>query len=339
MISKSLFGVTPDGKQVDLYRVVNSSGAELSVITYGAIIQSLKMPDGKGVFENVVLGFDQIEDYLTDRQYLGAIAGRYASRIANAKFTLGGVEYKLAQNDGRNHLHGGIKGFNRVVWNAEIISNDAFRLSYLSPDGEEGYPGNLHAHVTYKLTDENEVHVEVYASTDRNTIVNLVQHSYFNLSGRERNILEHLLKINASHYLRINNELMPTGEIYPVKNSPFDFTRPTSVGSRLQSSDEQLQNGRGYDHSWILDNPNSVIKEVAELSDEESGRRLHVFTDFPLLHIYSGNFLSGKFEHHGGICLETQQFPDTPNQPNFPANIIEPGKAFLHTTIFKFSCE
>lgn len=339
MISKSPFGTTPDGKQIDLYRITNSAKAELTVITYGAIIQSIKVPNNKGVFESVVLGFDDLESYLADRHYVGAIAGRYGSRIANAKFTLDDVEYKLAQNDGRNHLHGGINGFNKVIWTAEIISEDAIRLSYLSADGEEGYPGNLLTHITYKLTNDNEVWVETSASTDRNTIANLVQHSYFNLSGRKQNTLDHTLKINATDFLLIDDELMPTGEQRPVLSSPFDFTEPTSIGSRIKYSDEQLLHGRGYDHSWIVNHPKGGIKEVARLRDNASGRSLKVLTDLPSLHVYSGNFLSERFQQYEGICLETQQFPNAPNQPNFPSPIITPERPYSSTTIFKFSCE
>jgi aldose 1-epimerase len=339
MVSRFLFGVTPDGKQIDLYRIVNSSKAELSIITYGAIIQSIQMPDRNGVHENVVLGFDNLESYLSDKQYLGAIVGRYGGRIASGKLTLDGAEYDLTKNERGNHLHGGAKGFNKVVWTAEIISGDAIRLSYLSEDGEEGYPGNLKTYLTYTLKENNEVHVDVAASTDQNTIVNIVQHSYFNLTGKNQSILDHFLKINAKIFLPVDRDLIPLGEKSPVSNTPFDFTIPTSIGSRIQFANEQLRYANGYDHCWIVDHPKSGINEVAELYDEANGRRLTVWSDLPVLLIYSGNYLSGNFQQYGGVCLETEHFPDASNQPKFPTSIVTPSNPYSSSTIFKFSTQ
>ena len=336
MISRSFFGSTPNGTQVDLFRITNATNAEVSIINYGAIIQSLKVPDRNGVLGNVVLGFDNLENYLTDTNYLGAIAGRYAGRIAKGQFELDGKKYQVTRNEHGNHLHGGVNGFNKVVWDAEIISNNAVRLSYFSKDGEEGYPGNLHVYVIYTLNDENELCVDVHATSDQNTIVNLVQHSYFNLSGTHRTILEHVLRINAAAYLPVDEELIPLGIVASVENTPFDFNKPKSIGSQIEFQDEQLRYAKGYDHCWVLDHPKGGMKIVAELYEETSGRRLCVSTNLPALLMYSGNYLSGIFVTYGGVCMETQYFPDAPNHSGFPLLITTPEKPYASSTIFKF---
>lgn len=337
MIAKSLFGSTPEGNEVNLYRIINSTGSELSVINYGGIIQSLKVPDKHNVFTNVVLGYNTLTEYLGDKHYMGAVVGRYANRIANGVFSIDDVSYKLCLNDRGNHLHGGLKGFNRVIWNAEIISDNAVKLSYKSRDGEEGYPGNLLTEVIYTLTNSNELRIDFYATTDKATIVNLMQHSYFNLSGRQQTILNHELTINAVSYLPVTNTMIPTGEICSVENTPFDFTLSKNIGSRLTDSHLQLQYGKGYDHCWAVNHPKRGINKVATLMEPISGRKMEVFTDKPGLHVYSGNFLSENFKLHAGICLETQHFPDAPNQIHFPTAVLRPVEQYASTTIFKFS--
>lgn len=335
MVEKLFFG-THNGQQVDCYRITNSGGTEVSVISYGAIIQSLKVADKRGVFENVVLGYTTLAEYLNDKHYLGAVVGRFSNRIANGKFLLDGVTYNLTQNNNGNHLHGGLRGFSHVVWSVEIISNNAVKLFYSSPDGEEGYPGNLLATVTYTLSDDNELIIDFFATTNKATIVSMVQHSYFNLSGGTRNILDHSLTIKSDTYLEVNNTLIPTGEMKPVKNSPFDFTTAKAIGSDIEKSDVQLQYGNGYDHTWVLDHPKRGINKVAELVEKVKGRKMDIYTDKPGFHVYSGNSFNGNFQPHAGVCLETQHFPNAPNQAGFPSAVLLPGEHYKSTTIFKF---
>ncbi len=337
MITKSNFGVAPEGIEVNLYKISNSQGAELSVINYGGIIQSLKIPDKFGELANVVLGYDSLEEYIRDPYFLGAITGRYANRISKGEFVIDGVLYKLYQNDRGNHLHGGLKGFNKMFWDISQISDNAIQLSYASRDGEEGYPGNLLSRITYTLTNDCQLRIDYQSTTDKATIVNLVQHSYFNLSGRQGTILDHELTIPASSFLPVNDVMLPTEEFRAVKNTPFDFTKPTSVGARINYPDQQLQYGWGYDHCWVVSHPTRGISKTATLLELVSGRCMEVFTDMPGLHVYSGNFLDGKFRKHAGICLETQHFPDSPNQSHFPSPVLRPGEEFKSITIFKFS--
>ncbi len=339
MIAKSNFGITPEGIEVNLYKISNSQGAELSVINYGGVIQSLKVPDKHGVFANVVLGYNTLTEYLSGKYYVGALVGRYANRIAKGMFSIDGVTYNLYQNDRGNHLHGGLKGFHQVIWNMEVISDNAIKLFYKSADGEEGYPGELLVEVTYTLTNQNEIEIYYRATADKATIVNLVQHSYFNLSGGEQSILDHALSVNATTFLPVGHTMIPTGEFKSVENTLFDFTRSTPVGARLSKSDQQLQYGCGYDHCWVVGHSKNGINKVATLLENVSGRCMEVFTDMPGLHVYSGNFLSGKFQQHAGICLETQHFPDSPNQPHFPSPVLQPGAIYKSATIFKFSAQ
>ncbi len=338
MVVKSFFGDTPSGDKIYKFKITNAAGSSLTAISYGAIIQSIVVPDKHGVFMNVVLNYNTLPEYLADTLYVGAIVGRFANRIAKGMFSMDGKSYSLYRNDRGNHLHGGLNGFNRVLWTVEIISDNSIKLSYRSPDGEEGYPGNLLTEFVYTLTEMNEVRMDIKATTDKATPVNLVQHSYFNLSTHQ-NILDHSLTINSLHYLPVNNAMIPTGDICTVENTPFDFITSTTIGSRIADSCTQLQYGNGYDHCWVLNHPNSGINKVATLMDVNSGRVLELYTDKPGLHIYTGNFLRGSFQPNSGICLETEYFPDSPNQPNFPITVLRPGEQYKSCTIFKFSIQ
>ncbi len=336
---------------VDLYTLTNSKGMEVKITNYGGIVVALRVPDRQGRFEDVVLGFDRLEDYLKGHPYFGAIIGRYANRIAGGRFTLNGVSYQLTLNEGQNHLHGGQRGFDKVVWKARPVRSAqgvGVRLTYLSRDGEEGYPGNLSVTVTYLLTEENELRIEYVATTDRDTIINLTHHSYFNLAGQgRRDILEHLLQINAEYFTPIDANLIPTGEIRFVRGTPFDFTRPTAIGARIEQEDEQLRFGRGYDHNWVLSGPPGTVRLAARVVEPGSGRVLEVWTTEPGLQFYSGNFLDGTitgkegrvYRHRYGFCLEPQHFPDSPNKPHFPAVVLRRGARYQTTTVYKFSVQ
>jgi aldose 1-epimerase len=350
-LQKKAYGKTPEGKDVEEYTLINSNGMEVRIITLGGIITSIRVPDRNGQMANVVLGFDTLEDYLTKSPYFGCITGRFANRIANAKFTLNGTEYKLSANDGANTLHGGVKGFDKRVWQGKEIKTDngvGVELSYTSPDGEEGYPGNLATTVTYRLNNENALHIDYKATTDKPTVVNLTNHTYFNLAG-EGTILNHELMLNADHYTPvIDSAAIPTGEVEKVEGTPFDFRKSTVIGERIRSGHEQMVYGRGYDHNWVL---NRTSKEdgamilAAKLFEPNSGRVLEVLTTEPAIQFYSGNFLTGTvvgssgntYRQSDGLCLETQHYPDAPNQPNFPSTVLNPGETYDTTTIFKFS--
>jgi aldose 1-epimerase len=336
MVTKSNFGRTPDGVEVNLFKISNPSGTELSVINFGGIIQSLKVPDKYGVLANVVLGYDSLDEYIDDPYYMGAIVGRYANRISKSEFSIDNATFKLSQNERGNHLHGGLKGFSKAVWNIEVISDYAILLSYTSPDGEEGYPGNLLSEITYTLTNDNQVRIDYRCTTDKPTIVNLIQHSYFNLLGYGQ-ILEHELTIPARSFLPINEVMIPTGEFWPVENTPFDFTISAKVGEMLNNLIRQLQLGDGFDHCWVMNRSKASMNQVATLTEKTSGRCMEVFSDMPGLHVYSGNFLSGKFNRHSGICLETQYFPDSPNQLHFQSPVLRPDEEYTSATVFKFS--
>jgi aldose 1-epimerase len=350
-IQKQAFGKTADGVGVELYTLTNSKGAEARIMTYGGIVVSLKMPDRNGKMEDVVLGYDDLQSYINNNPYFGALIGRYGNRIAKGRFTLDGVEYKLAQNNGENHLHGGIKGFDKVVWKAkEVRAKDgpALELSYLSKDGEEGYPGNLAARVIYTLTNNNELRVEYFATTDKNTVVNLTQHSYFNLAaGRAPDILGHQMLINADRFTPVDKGLIPTGELRPVKGTPMDFTQPRAIGERINQDYEQLVFGLGYDHNWALNKKGNSLTLAASVYDPVSGRVMEVYTTEPGIQFYSGNFLDGSNAGKGGkvyvkrygFCLEAQHYPDSPNKPSFPTTVLKPGQRYTQTTVYKFSAK
>jgi len=340
-VEESLFGITPEGDSVMLYTLENEKEYVVKFITYGGIITEIQTPDRNGEFGNIVLGLDRLDQYLAGHPNLGALVGRYANRIGDAQFTLDGETYHLPANNGDNTLHGGLKGFDDVIWEPEVISCDeraAVRLSYVSVDGEEGFPGTLTVHVTYELLMD-QFFITYEAETDQATPVNLTNHSYFNLSG-EGTILDHVLYINASRYTPVDDELIPTGEIAMVEGTPFDFRKPSVIGQRIEEV------APGYDHNYVLDKGENEKALAAKVMDPETGRSLEVITSEPGVQLYTGNFLDGSlssgdftFVKHAGLCLETQHFPDSPNQPDFPGTILRPGETFASQTIFKFGVE
>ena len=339
-VTKKPFGKMPDGTPVELY-VVKDGDIEAHITTYGATVVSLSAPDRKHQAADIVLGFDSLDGYLSKEPYFGAIIGRYANRIAGAKFELDGKTYKVPQNDGPNSLHGGDRGFDKVVWTATPLANGV-EFKYVSPDGDQGYPGTLTAIVRYTLT-KNVLRIEYTATTDKDTVVNLTNHSYFNLSGAP-DILKHEMKINASRYTPVDATLIPTGELASVEGTPFDFRKLTAIGARIHADNEQLKLGHGYDHNWVLDS-SGKFAEAAEAYDPQSGRVLQVWTDQPGIQFYSGNFLDGTvkgkggkaYAHRSGFCLETQHFPDSPNHPKFPTTELKPGQKYHTVTEFRFS--
>jgi aldose 1-epimerase len=350
-VRKEAFGKTGDGRPVDLHTLTNSNGMEVRAMTYGGIIVSMRVPDKNGKMADVVLGHDQVDGYLVNPPYFGAIVGRYANRIANGSFTLDGVKYTLAKNDGPNSLHGGMVGFNKVIWEAKEFKDAkgiGVSFSYLSKDGEEGYPGNLKVKVSYRLTDENQLMLDYEATTDKATPINFSQHSYFNLAGEgSGDILGQELMLNADRFTPVDKTLIPTGELRAVQGTPLDFTKPTTIGARINDDYEQLVVGRGYDHNFVINRKGDGLTLAARVHEPTSGRVLEVYTTEPAVQFYSGNFLdgtiSGKQGHpyklRNGFCLETQHFPDSPNHPDFPSTILRPGKTFHSQTIFKFSTE
>jgi len=347
-VKKEDFGKA-DGQSVALYTLTNRNGVEAKITPYGGIVVSLKVPDRNGKLGDIVLGFDNLDSYLKGNDpYLGALIGRYGNRIGNGRFTLNGVEYKLARNNGPNHLHGGIKGFDKVVWNAQPAKtrNGAkLTLTYGSRDGEEGYPGNLSVRVVYTLTDNNELKIDYSATTDKDTVVNLTHHSYFNLAGQGNgDILNHQLMINADRFTPVDSTLIPTGELRGVKGTPFDFKQSTAIGARINQEDEQLKFGKGYDHNFVLNGRTGILRHAARVTETSTGRVMEVWTTEPGLQFYSGNFLDGKTGKEGksyqiryGLCLETQHFPDSPNKPDFPATVLRKGRIYRTTTIYKFA--
>ena len=350
-VRKQSFGKTGDGRPVDLYTLTNSQGMEVRAMTYGGIIVSLRVPDKTGKFDDVVLGHDALDGYLVNPPYFGVIVGRYANRIGNATFTLDGVKYTLAKNDGPNSLHGGVNGFNKQVWEAKTFKDATgvgVAFTYLSKDGEEGYPGNLKVKVSYVLTDENQLVIDYEATTDKATPLNLSQHSYFNLAGEGNgDILGHHLMLNADRFTPVDKTLIPTGEIRPVQGTPLDFTQPTAIGARINDNYEQLVVGRGYDHNFVINRKEDGLILAARVHEPTSGRVLEVFTTEPAVQFYSGNFLDGTitgkhghvYKQRNGFCLETQHYPDSPNHPDFPSTILRPGATFHSQTVFKFSVE
>ncbi|HEY5407902.1 MAG TPA: aldose epimerase family protein [Ginsengibacter sp.] len=329
-----------DGKKVYLFTLENDNGTMVTISNYGGTVTSFVTPDKNGKKSSIIIGFDSLQSYLQHPPYFGALIGRYGNRIGDAKFTLDGTTYKLAANDGKNHLHGGLKGFDKVVWDASIPNDSvpSLTLKYLSKDGEEGYPGNLNVTVQYTLTDDDGLKIEYSAVTDKATPVNLTNHSYFNLTGDVSNtILNHTLMIDADNYTPVDTSLIPTGEIRSVKGTPFDFTSPKMIGRDIDSVKG------GYDQNWVLNKKDTSLQKVAELSDSISGRSLDVYTTQPGLQFYTGNFLDGTFINRGGkpitqhsaLCLEAQHFPDSPNQPNFPSTILKPGEVYHAVTVYK----
>lgn len=346
-VTRGPFGMLRNQTPVEVYTLTNANGVELRAMTYGAIITSLKVPDRSGRFDDVVLGFDEIDGYLKDPPYFGALIGRYGNRIAKGRFTLDGTTWTLATNNGPNHLHGGVKGFDKVLWNAvqaESAEGVSVTFTRTSPDGEEGYPGNLQVSVRYLLTDQNELTIDYRATTDRATPVNLTQHSYFNLAAGAGDILGHELTLNASRFTPVDATLIPTGEVVPVDGTPFDFRKATAIGARINADDVQLKNGKGYDHNWVLDRSGAGLTRAADVFEPTTGRTLEVATTEPGLQFYSGNFLDGTitgkggrvYTHRSGFCLETQHFPDSPNQPDFPSTILRPGQIYSSKTVLTF---
>lgn len=341
-IQKELFGKTQDGREVDLYTLTNASQLVAKITNYGAILVSLEVPDREGKVADITLGYDTLDEYIEDTPYFGATVGRYANRIAKGRFILDGAEYRLATNNGENHLHGGNVGFDKVLWHAEELKTRetiGLKLTYLSKDGQEGYPGNLACTVIYTLTNDNELNISYEAQTDKATPVNLTHHSYFNLAGQGAgDILNHKLMLNADHFTPVDDGLIPTGEIKSVKGAAMDFTTSTSIGSRID------QISGGYDHNYVLNSKDGSIALAAKVYEPSSGRVMEIFTTEPGIQFYSGNFLDGSikgksgkvYNKHYGFCLETQHFPDSPNKPEFPSVILHPGQKYTHKTVHKF---
>ena len=348
-IRKQPFGKIAEQNAVDLFTLTNAQGVEARIMTYGGTVVSLKVPDRTGKMGDVVLGHDTLEGYLKNNPYFGSIIGRYGNRIAKGRFSLGGRGYTLAKNNGENHLHGGTRGFDKVIWKPKEIRNKdgvGLALTYLSKDGEEGYPGNLAVTVVYTLTNQNELKIEYSATTDKETIVNLTNHSYFNLAG-SGNILNHEAMIKADHFNPVDRGLIPTGELRSVKGTPMDFTESTAIGTRINQQDEQLIFGKGYDHNWVLNHADGTLGLAVRVVEPSSGRVMEVHTTEPGVQFYTGNFLDGSikgkgsrvYEQRSGFCLETQHFPDSPNQPNFPSTVLKPGQKYTSTTVYKFSAQ
>ncbi len=345
---KRYFGRTAAGEAADLYTLANACGVEASITTYGGALVSLKAPDRAGRFADVVLGFHDIDGYLNAEFYPGALVGRYANRIAKGRFALNGVEYKLACNNGENSLHGGIKGFDKAVWSAcEIADGDpALELTHFSPDGDEGYPGALSVRVAYTLNQNSELRIDYSATTDKDTVLNLTNHAYFNLAGEgSGDILGHVAQLNADRFTPVDSGLIPTGESRPVEGTPFDFRRPTPIGARVNERDEQLELGHGYDHNFVVNGRAGTLRKAARVVDPKSGRVLDALTTEPGIQLYIGNFLDGlsvgksarPYGRRSGFCLETQHFPDSPNRPEFPSTVLRAGEKFESTTVFRFS--
>ena len=344
---KQSFGKMPDGKSVELITLRNAHGTEAQILTYGGIVMSLKVPDKDGKFGDVVLGFDNLGSYLTNSPYFGALVGRYGNRIANGKFAIDGHTYTLAQNNGANNLHAGPVGFDKVVWNVvqqRATDKDAsVELSYLSKDGDQGFPGNLKVTATYTVTEDNALRLDYTATTDKATVVNLTHHSYFNFAG-SGDILNEEVVINADKFLPVDANLIPTGELRPVKGTPFDFTTPRKVGERINDNDEQLKLGGGYDHCWVLNKKSGELSFAASAYDAGTGRFMEVFSTEPGTQFYTGNFLDGLHGKNGqtyprrtGFCFEPQHFPDSPNHPDFPGAVLRPGQTYKNTIIYRFS--
>lgn len=346
-LEKSSFEKVIDGKQVRLYTLKNFSGMSAEITNYGGKVVSLWVPDRLGVYQDIVLGHSNIDDYVSSKEkYFGALIGRYGNRIANGKFSLDGKEYNLAKNNNENHLHGGNKGYNSVVWDAKQTDDQTLELSYKSKDMEEGYPGNISIKVVYKLTDNNELKTEYWATTDAPTVINLTHHSFFNLRGAGNGTInDHLLQINAANYTPVDEGLIPTGEIATVEDTPFDFQKPTPIGKRLEANNKQLDYGLGYDHNFVLNQNLNRLNFAAKILDSISGRQMEVYTNEPGLQFYGGNFLDGSvvgkdnktYNYRTAFCLETQHFPDSPNKEHFPSTRLNVGMEYYSICIYKFS--
>lgn len=348
-VARQSFGKTKDGKPVDLFTLKNSNGVEVKISNYGGTVISFMAPDRHGKMGDIVLGYDYLDGYLTNSPYFGCLVGRYGNRIARGKFKLGGQEYTLATNNYPNSLHGGLKGFDKQVWGAKILASGtepSLELHYVSKDGEEGFPGTLTVKAVYTLTDDNGLKLEYTATTDKDTVVNLTQHSYFNLAGQGDN-LGHVVMIPASKFVPVDSTLIPTGELAPVEGTPFDFRKPTAIGARINEDNEQLKFGKGYDHNWVIDKPMGELGICARVVEPRSGRVLEVLSTEPGLQFYTGNFLDGsikgKYGHvynfRNAFCMEPQHYPDSPNQPNFPSVVLKPGQVYKNTIIFRASVQ
>jgi aldose 1-epimerase len=350
-VSRAPFGTVPGGPAIELFTLTNPGGVEVRAMTYGGIIVSLRVPDRRRQLDDIVLGFDTAAEYAAGHPYFGAIVGRYANRIANGRFVLDGKTYQLATNNGPNHLHGGVKGFDKVIWSGEPFQDDrgaGVVFTYTSGDGEEGYPGTVKARVTYTLTDRNELLFDYHATADRPTVINLSQHSYFNLAGQgSRDVLEHELQIHADRYTPVDDTLIPTGELAAVAGTPFDFRALTAIGARIGQDHVQLVRGRGYDHNYVLTRTGPDLQNAARVVERTTGRTLEVATTEPGVQFYSGNFLDGTitgkqgrvYRQRYGFCLETQHFPDSPNEPAFPSTVVGPGQEYRSRTVFRFGTE
>lgn len=349
MLEKSLYGKLPDGREVYQFTLHNKSGMKVEIINFGAIVRSISVPDRNSKFEDVILGYDSLSGYVNDNSYQGAIVGRYGNRIGKGKFKLDGNEFQLTINDGENHLHGGKIGFHKVLWDAKVVSDTgepALALTFVSPDGEEGYPGNVTLTVTYTLTNNNELRIDYKGTTDKPTILNPTHHSYFNLTGNPtKTILDHQLMIDAETFTPVDKGLITTGEKKSVDKTPMDFRTPFAIGARINDKHEQLTFGKGYDHNWVLRNYDGKVNKAVELYEPVSGRLMSIYTDQPGMQFYSGNFLDGSikgkkgisYQYRTGLCLEAQCFPDSPNKPEFPSVTLRPGQEYRQTTIYQFS--
>ncbi len=348
-ITKADFGVTKDGQKADLYTLTNANGLTAKITNYGGIVTQLWVPDKNGKPGDIVLGFDTVRPYEEVSPYFGSLIGRYGNRIGKGKFTLDGKEYTLAINNGENHLHGGLKGFDKVIWQAEPIETakgPSLKLHYVSADMEEGYPGKLDVTVVYTLTNANELKIEYLAQTDKPTVCNLTNHTYFNLAGQgQGTILAHELMLNADFYTPVDSGLITTGEILPVKGTPMDFTKPVAIGKGINADTEQIKFGGGYDHNWVLNKKAGQMSLAAKVYESTTGRVMEVYTEEPGVQFYAGNFLDGTitgkagkvYPYRSGFCLETQHYPDSPNKANFPSVVLRPGQTYKTATVYKFS--
>jgi aldose 1-epimerase len=349
MMEQAHFGTTDDGREVEIYTLGHAAGMRVRILNFGCIIASLEVPDRRGRMASVVLGLDSLAGYATRSPHFGAIAGRFANRIAGGRFAIDGILYRLETNAGPNAMHGGPKGFHKVIWEAEPGAGESLRLRYLSPDGDQGYPGNLAVDVVYSIDADTALRIDYTAATDRPTVVNLTNHSYFNLAGEgSGGVLGHVVSIEADQFTPADATQIPTGELRSVRGTPFDFTRPTAVGERIREDDEQLLIAHGYDHNWVLrPAPAGGLRPVARAYEPTTGRVLDVMTDRPGLQLYSANGLNGSlvgpsgrsYRQSDGLCFETQGFPDAPNQPGFPSAVLRPGERFASTTVFRFSTD